>query len=484
MSILDLRCMARIQSEPLQWAWKNRIPRKKTSLLVGDPEVGKSLLLLDLAARFSTGAAMPDGTEGIGTPGNVMLFCAEDDPSDTIRPRLQAAGADLERIWFANEVLGDKDSEREWFALGPHLGDLEAVLKGANRPWLVGFDPLQSFIGRIDANRDNEVRSVMGRLAKMGPEYDATFVCVMHLNKGVGLPAMYRTGGSIAFPGLARTSLLVAKDKEMEGRRLLIPIKNNLAPKTGGLSFRVTEARVESLPNSIPRIEWDEGVVERDADSVLSAGQPDAEGSAELTRVVNWLRERLVDGPAEATTVFEDAEAEEIAKRTLNRAKKVLRVRSRPRGKKPDRKWYWELPEEDAPEPDQSKGATPDDDAGDGNLGDLGNLDGDPSEEAGGEEEQGEKPFPEKGEDCQERQDGQGGQEASGGDLAGQESGVDEGGQGCQPCQDGQPDHVRRLATFPGDGDMSGRPEGEGEPSLTPDIPDYHDEEAGAGRRG
>lgn len=57
----------------------------------GDPDLGKSLITLDLAARVTTGQPMPDGSPGI--TGNVILIAPEDDAADTIKPRILAAGS-------------------------------------------------------------------------------------------------------------------------------------------------------------------------------------------------------------------------------------------------------------------------------------------------------------------------------------------------------------------------------------------------------
>src|SRR5947209_1718961 len=81
-----------VQEHQLAWLWDKRILRSKVTLLDGDPDLGKSLITLDLAARVTTGQPMPDGSPGI--QGNVILIAPEDDVTDTIKPRILAAGAD------------------------------------------------------------------------------------------------------------------------------------------------------------------------------------------------------------------------------------------------------------------------------------------------------------------------------------------------------------------------------------------------------
>ena len=97
-----LICLADVAPSPVKWLWPGRIPLGKITVLDGDPGLGKSTLTLDLAALVTTGRPMPDGTPGI--EGTVILLSAEDDPSDTIRPRLEAAGADLSRVQLLSAI--------------------------------------------------------------------------------------------------------------------------------------------------------------------------------------------------------------------------------------------------------------------------------------------------------------------------------------------------------------------------------------------
>ncbi|MBE0430084.1 MAG: AAA family ATPase [Thermoleophilia bacterium] len=86
-----------VKPEHITWLWDGRVPFGKLSILDGDPGQGKSTIALDVAARLSRGHAMPDGSGG-GEPAGVVILSSEDGAGDTIRPRLEAAGADLGRI--------------------------------------------------------------------------------------------------------------------------------------------------------------------------------------------------------------------------------------------------------------------------------------------------------------------------------------------------------------------------------------------------
>src|SRR5439155_1153153 len=110
--------MSEIQPLPLDWLWPGWVPLGKLTLLDGDPGQAKSLLLVDLAARVSSGQAMPDGSPGMET--DVTFLAPEDGLGDTLLPRLQAAGANLSRVHVIvpKQELGNKVG-----ALVPKLGN-------------------------------------------------------------------------------------------------------------------------------------------------------------------------------------------------------------------------------------------------------------------------------------------------------------------------------------------------------------------------
>src|SRR5437762_14160768 len=68
--------MSDVQPRPLHWLWRYWLALGKLALLDGDPGQAKSMLLVDLAARVSSGQVMPDGSAGI--EGDVTFFWPED----------------------------------------------------------------------------------------------------------------------------------------------------------------------------------------------------------------------------------------------------------------------------------------------------------------------------------------------------------------------------------------------------------------------
>ena len=107
--------MADVASQDVTWLWPGRIPLGKIALLIGDPGMAKTMLALDVAARVTTGAPFPDGSRP--PLGDVVILTAEDGLADTIRPRLDRAGADVSRVWVLQAVRSDA-GERQFCLAG------------------------------------------------------------------------------------------------------------------------------------------------------------------------------------------------------------------------------------------------------------------------------------------------------------------------------------------------------------------------------
>jgi putative DNA primase/helicase len=81
---------------------------------------------------------------------SVVSFSAEDDASDTIAPRLLAAGADLKRIQIVSAVhSGDsKTPGRRSFNFQTDLDLLEKAMQDLGDVRLVVIDPITSYLGK------------------------------------------------------------------------------------------------------------------------------------------------------------------------------------------------------------------------------------------------------------------------------------------------------------------------------------------------
>ena len=242
-----------IKTEQLHWLWEKRIPRGKLITLDGDPGLGKSLLTLDLAARITTGRPMPDGTPGV--QGSVILIAPEDAATDTIKPRVEAAGGDPSNIRLLNLVKSTSPKTGETyfspFTLSEHFYTLIQTIN-QTLPALVIIDPLMTVLGSgIHASHDQKIRNTFSLLAHMAQRINCTVLIVRHLNKGSSENPLYRGGGSIGIIALARAGLLVIQHPSDENMRLLVAIKNNLTEKASNLTYQVI-----ANADGVPSIQW------------------------------------------------------------------------------------------------------------------------------------------------------------------------------------------------------------------------------------
>jgi hypothetical protein len=329
--------MADVVAQQVRWLWPGRIPLGMLALLDGDPGLGKSTVTLDLAARLSRGDAMPDGAPGPGAAGAVVLS-AEDDLSRVIRPRLEAAKADLKLIATVQVI-------RDGVAGDPliHPEDLARVEKAMVEvsAKLLVVDPLVAYLpDGVSANRDQDVRRALAMLRKVAESTGATVLVIRHLRKSGASNPVYRGGGSIGIIGAARTGLLVAPDPDdPAGRRILAWTKLNVAAMPQSWAFRLDQA----LNCSQPHVVW-EGASEYDAESLLATKGEKGEPGA-LEEAIDFLDDQLGAGAVPAADVVSEAQRAGIAPATLNRAKKRLGVISAKTGGPGQRQaWNWSLP--------------------------------------------------------------------------------------------------------------------------------------------
>lgn len=331
--------MDEVQAEPVSWLWPNRIAVGKLTLLAGDPSLGKSLLTLDLASRISRGTAWPDCQEIPNPPGAVVILSSEDDPADTIKPRLLAAGADCRRV-VAFTGIRELDPETGEacllaFTLVHDLALLERVIETTAECRAVVMDPITAYMGKTDSHKNADVRGLLSPLSELAARRRVAILGITHLNKSGAGAAMYRSMGSLAFVAAARAAWLVAKDQSDPARRLFLPIKNNLAPDGGGLAFRIIDE------GNGPCLQWEADPVNVTADDSLAVDHAER---PERAAAADWLREALSDGPMEAKRVIYEARENGIAEKTLRRAATEL-------GIKPHRPsfqggWIWGLPQD------------------------------------------------------------------------------------------------------------------------------------------
>ncbi|MCI0458090.1 MAG: AAA family ATPase [Gemmataceae bacterium] len=329
---------SQLTARPVQWLWPNRLALGKLAILDGDPGVGKSFLTLDLCARLSTGRPFPDGSPSPG-PAPSLILNGEDDADDTIVPRLQALGADLDRVFVWRR---DSDLFRG-VTLSGDLTPLDDAL-AHTRARLLVLDPIVAFLGPgVVASSDASVRFALQPLVNLVEKYVCALLLVRHLNKRGGMRALYRGGGSIGFLGLCCSGWLAAHDPHEPGRGVLAQLKNKLAPPQPSLAYRV-----EAPPGGLPGLNW-LGPVEWTADALLGARAGVQAPPGPRDQAKEFLADFLEEGPRLLTEIWPAAQRAGLTERTLRRARDGLGVRSVRMFREGRMHSWWLLPHQEPP---------------------------------------------------------------------------------------------------------------------------------------
>lgn len=299
-----------VTEQPIEWLWYPYIPYGKLTLLQGDPGEGKSTAMLHIAALLTQGKSMPDGFP-IRQAESVIYQCSEDDISDTIKPRLLAAGADCSRTAYIIDREKDLTLNDERIA--------EVLRKTGAR--LLILDPFQAFLAQDgDMNSIGRMRATLGKLAALAAEHRCAVMLIGHMNKSIGGKSLYRGLGSIDISAIARSVLMVFRDEDHPDIRYIEQVKTNLAPEGAAISFRMSPETGFQWLTAPPEIPM--------------AHSKRETAAAELLRM---LQNREVPSAA----VFEHMAEMGISERTVYSIKKQYSIRSvRQNGM-----WYWKLPE-------------------------------------------------------------------------------------------------------------------------------------------
>ena len=323
-----------ITAAQTEWLWYPYIPLGKVTMMQGDPGEGKSSIALRLASAVSRGTDITDLRKTVTNPDYVIYLNAEDGLADTIKPRLERANADCGMICSMD------DTE---FPLTAKDGRLESLMQQL-KPRLVILDPLQAYFGDdVDMHRANEVRPVMSYLAKLAEEYHAAILLIGHMNKMQGGKSLYRGLGSIDLTAAARSVLLVTRDPADPQNRVIMQIKNSLAPEGDPVAFRFgDDAGMTYL-----------GAYELKLEEALNAErQHTTKQEKAEALLLEWLDK---EHPLYIRDMYPIADSEGISKQALQRAKQNLRLVS----EKTERGWVWKKPDHTPPRYDTVCGAAP-----------------------------------------------------------------------------------------------------------------------------
>ncbi len=344
---LNTRRLSDVKRQPIRWLWWQRFLIGKLALVSGDPDLGKSWLVLDMMARITTGRDMPDGSPNPynGQPREVLWASAEDDDTDTISLRFEMLGGDP-NLFHSITCVGVSDGHGSIvghvLSLQTHLTELDEYLEAHPAIVMVALDPFDAFLGLLDTHRNANVQQMLTPVKELAARRMVCICGINHLNKSEDKKAMYRSNGSIAFMAKSRASWLVTEDpEEPKFRRFFTKVKvNDQTEDVGGLAFKVKD-RTHGIV-------WD-GKVDMTADEALAALRPTRPGSATQSRievVKEWVLKLFTDGVGSVPSKDVDSRAkrDRICRATLFKAKKELGVKSRLVVGEEEEHWEWVAP--------------------------------------------------------------------------------------------------------------------------------------------
>ena len=321
---LKLIHMEDVVSKEVEWLW---YPYGKITIIEGDPGEGKTTLVLMLAAALSKGLPLPCDDDKAYEPIHIIYQTAEDGIDDTVKPRLERAGADCSMIRVIDET------EKELCMTDDRLE--KAIVETGAR--LIILDPIQAYIGaKVDMHRANEIRPVLKHLGMIAEKYNCAVILIGHMNKAAGSKSTYRGLGSIDIQATARSVLLVARLRDKPNIRIMAHDKSSLAPTGDAIGFEMTEDRGMICI----------GPYDITIDELLMGNE--GRGKKKLDIAENFIKEFFgLSKEIASNDILQEAAKRGIKRNTLLSAKKKLGITSE-KSKLDDGTsfWTWIMPDE------------------------------------------------------------------------------------------------------------------------------------------
>jgi hypothetical protein len=336
-----LRRGSTLVPEAVRWLWTHWLAVGKFHVLAGPPGQGKTTIALACVATVTAGGRWPDGSAC--EPGNVLIWSGEDDPKDTLLPRLMAMGADVSRVYFIDGTRIDGKAE----PFDP-ARDMPALLAEALRIGdmrLLIVDPIVSAVAG-DSHKNGEVRRALQPLVDLASTLQASVLGISHFSKGSGgRDPVERVTGSLAFGALARVVLCAVKVKGTDGeddRRILARAKSNIGPDDGGFEYGIEQVPLDGFPDiDASVIRWGKSL-EGSARELLAEAETEEDDAEPARDVDAFVIGCLADGPRPAGAMRKDADGAGYAWRTVQRASRRLGIVPTKEGMRGG--WVWALP--------------------------------------------------------------------------------------------------------------------------------------------
>ncbi len=349
VSGVEFICADQVVIEPINWLWKGYLAAGKLHIEAGAPGTGKTTIAMSIAAVISTGGYWPDDTRA--AVGRVLIWSGEDDPADTLVPRLRAMGADLSQIAFvdgAKEIVNGVP-RRVAFDPSKHLIALASRI-ASDPPALLIIDPIVSAVAG-DSHKNAETRRGLQPLVDIARLHGVAVLGITHFSKGTqGRDPTERVTGSLAFGAVARVVFVCSKTHE--GSRVFMRSKSNIGSDEGGFEYNLEQVPVRGFPGVFASmVSWGarlegnarEVLAEAEAEPQMKGKTPDEPNATD--EAIEALREVLEPGELVRREVMVTMRAAGFTDKVIRLARERMGVVMRREGSGKDMKSFWSLPE-------------------------------------------------------------------------------------------------------------------------------------------
>lgn len=322
------RLASEITPKKVKFLWRKFLPVGKLALFEGDPDEGKSYLLLKVAACLSKGERLPLSRKRVG-PCKILILMPEDDADDTMVPRLIACRADLDQIIFVDDVIRFDDDG---------LARLEEHIR-YHKPRFVIIDPLTAFLaGLKDTGKTYDVRVPLGELRDIAERTRVSVAIIRHFRKAGG-GAKERGAGPIDILGQVRSAARVIPNKDEPGERILQHFKAN------AVRFKAPPLRYTIDEDGDLKFLGESDLSNEEIDAMLDERKPRGRPNTKSQECREMLNILLADGPVAQFKVRQAAKARKISMRTVERVKSEIGIESYQKGKA----WFWDFSDRQKP---------------------------------------------------------------------------------------------------------------------------------------
>ncbi|MCE9552870.1 MAG: AAA family ATPase [Planctomycetes bacterium] len=312
-----------VQPEPIGWLWPDHVVVGGINLFCGRGGIGKTFFLCDLVARITNQTLCAPNGDPL-RHGRVLYTTGEDHIAKVLEPRMQQHAVDRTRLEYIKGLPAGVYVQL--LDVVNHCDLLRDTLRQRPDTVALVLDPISSFQGGADSNKVSAVRQFTAVLTQLAEEFNIAVLGIHHFNKGKREVAGDSISGSHAYRDAARAAWLFALDAEDPTRRLMVCDKHNWSEQwPPGLAYRIESGRIQ----------YEAEPLDMTADELLSQATPKP-----VEVACAWLAAQLSSGPQPAANLQIAATLDHVSKRTLDRAKERLKVKSEKEGDH----WVWSLP--------------------------------------------------------------------------------------------------------------------------------------------